>query len=833
MAGMLHPFDPSVNKPRPNPDGSVSTELTRTVQLGGQWVNVPSLWWGAGSDVRDFGPMSDDQLAEFAGRYEAQTGQKFPRFPDLPTAESAAQGRSKAGGGEAGSIAAAPAPVPALAPAPTPTSTGRGVTLNINGKRVKVDDSFLSLTPEQQNATVDEIAAGMSVQAQPKADFGPKISPDPNFNPMAAEPVQNPETGYSPSSVPWMDPITAGANAAVDSVPFVGAPLMSAVNWLDANANPLALMLPKDAPQDTPERRAEIAQSQRDEFPIASAAGSVGGTVAALGPLAATKTGQLAFGLTGPLLRRLGAGFASGGLLGFGDQMVRSGGDVNKSLDAGLWSGAFGAAGGAAAPVVDDAVRAVMRRFGLGAKEGAESLSRPSREVLGRLLSGSDALGEKGVANIRAAGPDAMFVDASAAAPDLLDTVIQRSGPAALGAKQGVEARAANANALINQSLDETLGAPRGVKAMETGLRKGSAAARGDAYETAYSMPIDYSAEAGRNIEDLLKRVPGDVIALANKMMKGEGAQSAQILAKVADDGTVTYFRMPDVRQLDYITRALNQAARSGEGAGALGGQTDIGRIWGNLARDIRGSVKEAVPEYATALETAAQPIAQRQALLLGQDLLKPSVTRSVAEESLAGLSKPELDYVKAGIRANIDDVLANVRIAVSNPNMDAQQALAAVKMLTTPAARQKLIMVIGEEGAGKLLGQLDQALQSLQLRASVASGSRTFGRSALDQVVNTAVDNGIPGALMRGEPVNATKSIVQALTGATPTGTAAAKDRVYAEIARILMLKNEEAVKMVQSLTAAGKKPIPNAAYLAALPQALNDYAPPVMARP
>ena len=34
-------------------------------------------------------------------------------------------------------------------------------TLNINGKRVKVDDSFLSLSPEQQNATVEEIAASL------------------------------------------------------------------------------------------------------------------------------------------------------------------------------------------------------------------------------------------------------------------------------------------------------------------------------------------------------------------------------------------------------------------------------------------------------------------------------------------------------------------------------------------------------------------------------------------------------------------------------------------------------------------------------------------------
>jgi len=32
-------------------------------------------------------------------------------------------------------------------------------TLNINGQSVKVDDCFLKLSPDEQNATVDEIAA--------------------------------------------------------------------------------------------------------------------------------------------------------------------------------------------------------------------------------------------------------------------------------------------------------------------------------------------------------------------------------------------------------------------------------------------------------------------------------------------------------------------------------------------------------------------------------------------------------------------------------------------------------------------------------------------------
>lgn len=51
-------------------------------------------------------------------------------------------------------------------------------TLNINGKRVKVDDSFLSLTPEQQNATVDEIASqlGPAQESQQSQDMRSELS---------------------------------------------------------------------------------------------------------------------------------------------------------------------------------------------------------------------------------------------------------------------------------------------------------------------------------------------------------------------------------------------------------------------------------------------------------------------------------------------------------------------------------------------------------------------------------------------------------------------------------------------------------------------------------
>ena len=66
-------------------------------------------------------------------------------------------------------------------------------TLNINGRRVKVDDSFKSLSEEQQNATVDEIAKSLGSQAQP-APAAPSPAP--------AAPAQTPSAISAPDAAP-------------------------------------------------------------------------------------------------------------------------------------------------------------------------------------------------------------------------------------------------------------------------------------------------------------------------------------------------------------------------------------------------------------------------------------------------------------------------------------------------------------------------------------------------------------------------------------------------------------------------------------------------------
>ena len=91
---------------RKNKDGSVSTEISITENLGGDspWSNIPTLW------------MSGDEIIELdAGRavdaaieYEKRTGHKFPRFMSVDTAVEAAKKRSQAGGVFNGDLWSAP-----------------------------------------------------------------------------------------------------------------------------------------------------------------------------------------------------------------------------------------------------------------------------------------------------------------------------------------------------------------------------------------------------------------------------------------------------------------------------------------------------------------------------------------------------------------------------------------------------------------------------------------------------------------------------------------------------------------------------------------------------
>lgn len=487
----------------------------------------------------------------------------------------------------------------------------------------------------------------------------------------------------------------------------------------------------------------------------------------------------------------LGAGAGGGAAAGATDAFLRGeGGFQNRAQDA-VVGGVLGGAVGAAAPViakgVTSGVSSAIDALTTTRDLAAMNLSRKSGDILHRTLSADGTLGGRGAGNIAAAGPRGMLADAGVNAAGTLDTVIQRGGPGATNAVRAVQERAGLANQDVAAALNQTLGQPRGILSMEDAMRNGTSSQRAAAYNRAYATPINYASPEGVQLENLMKRVNGDHIGLANRMMRSEGVQSQQILARIADDGAVTFERMPDVRQLDYITRAINQSARSGEGQGALGGQTDIGRIYQNLSREIRDTLRQAVPEYGQALNTAAQPIRAREALRFGETVLSPKTTRDEVLRELRGMSNPERSAVAAGIRSKIDEAVSNVQRMASDPNLDAREATKALRDLSSNAAREKIAAVIGEQPAASLFRQLDEAMRSLELRAQTASNSKTFARQTVKEGIDQQTAPGPLGLLARGQPVQAGRTLVQGLLGTTPESGLAQQDRIYGELAQAL----------------------------------------------
>lgn len=501
----------------------------------------------------------------------------------------------------------------------------------------------------------------------------------------------------------------------------------------------------------------------------------------------------------------LGFGAAGAGV-GGADMFARGeGGLQNRAINAGVGA-ALGGALGVAAPYVGGAIGSGVQRVlnFLSSDQALRRLgiTRQAANVLIRQLSTDDTISATGAQRIRAGGPDAMLADAGQSASNLLDTALQRSGPGSTAAREAIEQRATAANRGLAREMDTTFGAAVGVETRQGGIRQGTAAARNNAYTAAYDLPIDYAAAPGRNIEGLMARVPQEAITQANRLMRGEGQASRQIRATLNADGTVSFDVMPDVRQLDYITRALNEVARGAEGQGAAFGTTAAGRIYGNLARDIRQNLRQAVPEYGVALDTAADPIRRIQAIEFGSTLLSRGVTREQVAQQLAGMGGAERRAVIQGVRDQIDEIVANVKAMASDPNVDARQLKEIAQTLSSGAARQKLSTVLGGGAARNFFTQVNRFARAAELRASVAVNSRTFGRSATDAQVKAMTEPGVIGSALEGQFGAAIRKAVQGITGATPERRLAMEDALYGEIARALTtVRGTQAEQMLLNL--------------------------------
>jgi hypothetical protein len=111
--------------------------------------------------------------------------------------------------------------------------------------------------------------------------------------------------------------------------------------------------------------------------------------------------------------------------------------------------------------------------------------------------------------------------------------------------------------------------------------------------------------------------------------------------------------------------------------------------------------------------------------------------------------------------------------------------------------------MIMGPGPAAQFMRELEQELTAINLRAAVNANSATARRGAIQGAVQQQSQTGIIGHLRRGEPAQATKSIVQALTGETEEAMLARQMGIFDEMATLLTQQRgrqaEDALRIVQ----------------------------------
>ena len=562
----------------------------------------------------------------------------------------------------------------------------------------------------------------------------------------------------------------------------------------------------------------------RDQLGYAAPVADVLGGFSVAGP-ARTVAGAVApataASLTSP--RALSNAVIGGTTLGYvGGFGSTDGGLAERNAGGAVGSG-IGAVTGRFGPTVANAVGGAYGNVAnLLARNSAArdaGIDPGVARYLSQALSADDALGPQGLARMNAAGGQAMLVDAAPSTRTMLDTAIQSSGTAGRTARDAVQNRLAADSGAITDALDNTLGAPEGITSARARIASESRGARSDAYQQAYASPIDYSSQSGLLLEELLARVPQEAINRANRLMSIRGERSSQILARVGDDGSIVYEQLPDVRQLDYITRALNQEAEAGIGMGAMGGQTDVGSSLQSLSSDIRSVLGNHVPAYENALNVAGDSIQRSKAVQLGADLLSPSTSMDDIIRRSQNLSPAEREGIAQGLRSQIDNLMARVRRTLGNPDTETREAANALVRLSTREARTKIEAALGEDVAQRLFQELDRAGTSFELAASVANNSQTFARQNQRDVVNAmAGGDGVIDTLRRGQPVNAGQRVIQALTGMTDDAVAARSDDINNQIVRMLVAQGPEAQNNWQTLNRLSNRTYGNDAVARAL---------------
>jgi hypothetical protein len=715
-------------------------------------------------------------------------------------------------------------------------------TLNINGKRVKVDDSFLQLTPEEQQSQVEGIVAQM-------ASGQTRSAPLPGSREYADWAAAEVRAGRKVPQVSVMPPeyeadrsipskIAAATSAAVNAVPIAGPTLLKGLEGARAAVWGM-----------TPEQVAEETKRVEAANPTASTLGSVVGTVApyvaAAGlPVAATILGV---DVAAPLAINMIAGAASQKGIGYLDALVR--GDTPEEAEAASdTAGLYGLAG----PVVGKAVGKTAEVVGnkvvnpvVKTVRGWVNPEDAAQKIISKTAAADIKAGQvmtpAEMAAAQADGAPLINADMFGPTTRALARTSANTSPEAQGLlSETVQDRFLTQNQRAADWVTRNTGAPTDAYAVQQTITNAAKGVNNAAYKIAYSQP---AAEAiwTPEIEQLMQsenfrgaikaavKTSNEEAALQGskplrdpfvtdpktksmrlRMMSDEAQVNLKKALASGDENSIRAARdilkdalandapvaLPSLEFWDHVQRALRRKAAQIGKSGEL--DFDAGQVLRARAA-LNNVLDTTVPEFAQARGGAARWFNAEDALEAGQKFVSTKVNDMA--EARAAFNKFTPTEKKLFASGFASSLLGKIGQTGDNVNV-------INKIFASPQARAQVEMAMGPKAAAELESFLRVENIMQMTKTAVQGGSNTTAqmqamKQFLGQTAGSAGTGYGAGVLVGGiDPRNWDPKAwtVAGVFGLGKRGAAAlgkkVDQRVMQEVARLLTSSDPQLIQ-------------------------------------
>lgn len=609
-------------------------------------------------------------------------------------------------------------------------------TLNIGGKKVKVGDEFLRMTPEQQNAAVEEIAGQIGAQPggqspEMQAAMADASQRSQSLNPMPQQP-QRPDL---------MGATSAALGGMVQGIPVLGPMVQGASDAIIGGGAALTGGDYGDTVRGLQDRRAELAAAN----PIADVAGQVAGNIGSMMGVAAIPGGAEGLGMAGKFLPRVLNSAVSGAGVSAADTMAK-GGSPELVVGNTLLSGGIGAA----IPIVGGALGLAAR--GIGSKVApkigaalnpAEEASRRTGQVILRDLQADPAAvlnaADEGVA--RSANIPLLNVD--------------RGGETTRGLARSVANQSPEARSIITKAADERF-ETQGLRAIDMVKRVAGGSVDDLAYQQSVrdtarlvNSPRYKAAESAPGAAaiwspQIRQLMQSDLFRAAIGAAESRGTDKAAIAGVKAvrnpftfgANGQIGLKTMPDGSRALPSLQFWDQVKRNLDGMidGAMRGAkpdrtkvADLTAIKNMLVSELDA----AVPQYQVARRGAATFFDAEDALDAGKKFATQPKAIPEATQAFSKFSAPEKQAFATGYASEIIDRIRATRDRVNVIN----------QIFGSQASREMNELVFGAAKARQIEAYV--RVEALADRIRGALGNSTTAR----QLVELGIGTGVGGA--------------------------------------------------------------------------------------